>query len=326
VVQTKAPGKAHRKGISLVQVVKKFDTEEKAEKWFIKQRWPEGIVCPHCESDNIAHVKNRKPQPFRCRKCRKHFSVKTGTLLHSSNIPLSKWAIAFYLYSTSLKGVSSMKLHRDLEIGQKAAWYMSHRIRSMWNVHAEKFAGPVEVDETYVGGKEKNRHKSKKLNLGRGTAGKTAVVGAKDRDTGKVSAKVVSDTKKPTLHGFVKEKASPDAKVYTDDHKSYQGLPFHHESVSHSVSEYVDGEVHVNGLESQWATLKRGFHGVHHHMSPKHLDKYVNEFAGRHNARNEDTADQMAGLARGMDGKRMTYAALTAGGPAYPPKPDLSPI
>ncbi len=323
MVQTKAPGKSHRKGISLVQVTKKFSTEEKAEKWFIEQRWPDGITCPHCESDNIAHVKSRKPQPFRCRKCRKHFSVKTGSLLHSSNIPLSKWAIAFYLYSTSLKGVSSMKLHRDLDIGQTAAWYMAHRIRSMWDAYAEKFAGPVEVDETYMGGKESNKHADKKLNAGRGTVGKTAVAGAKDRDTGKVAVKVIDDTTKPTLHGFVQEKADPNATIYTDDHRSYQGLPFDHKTVGHSVSKYVDGEIHVNGLESAWATLKRGYHGVYHHMSPKHLDKYANEFAGRHNARNEDTSVQMGNMAREMAGKRMTYTALTAGGPAYPPVDDM---
>ena len=125
------PGKSYRKGISLVDVVKQFDADDKAEEWFVAQRWPAGVICPHCESGNIATVASRKPQPFRCRTCRKHFSVKTGTLLHSSNIPLHKWAIAFYLYATNLKGVSSMKLHRDLGITQKSAWYMAHRIREM---------------------------------------------------------------------------------------------------------------------------------------------------------------------------------------------------
>ena len=224
----KAPGKSYRKGISLMEVVKMFDTEEKAEQWFIEQRWPDGIVCPHCESDNIATKKSRKPQPYRCRTWRKHFSIKTGTLLRNSNIPLSKWAIAFYLYSTNLKGVSSMKLHRDLGIGQKAAWHMGQRIRKMWNIQAEKFAGPVEVDETYIGGKETNKHADKKLNAGRGTVGKFVVAGAKDRESGQVSAQVVPDTKKATLHGFIHDKADANATVYTDDLKSYQGMSFHH--------------------------------------------------------------------------------------------------
>ena len=270
---TKAPGKAYRKGISLIEVVKMFDTEEKAEQWFIEQRWPDGVVCPHCESDNIATKKSRKPQPYRCRTCRKHFSVKTRTLLHNSNIPLSKWAIAFYLYSTNLKGVSSMKLHRDLGIGQKAAWHMGQRIREMWDNQSEKFAGPVEVDETYIGGKETNKHADKKPNAGRGTVGKSVVAGAKDRDSGQVSAQIVPDIKRATLHGFIHDKADANATVYTDDLKSYQGMPFHHESVSHSVSEYVRDQAHVNGLESFWASLKRGYHDTYHHMSPKHLGR-----------------------------------------------------
>ena len=171
------PGKSYRKGISLLDVIRYFDTEEKAEEWFVKERWPNGVACPHCGSLSVRAVPSRKPQPFRCRDCRKHFSVKTKTVLHSSNIPLSKWAIAFYAYMTNLKGVSSMKLHRDLGITQKAAWHMSHRIRETLETVGGKFAGPVEVDETYIGGKEKNKHNSKKLKSGRGTVGKVAVIG-----------------------------------------------------------------------------------------------------------------------------------------------------
>ena len=131
MVKQSGPGKSYRKGITLMDAVKKFDTEEKAETWFIEQRWPVGVACPFCGSLNVATVASRKPQPFRCREkvCRKSFSVKTGTLLHSSNLPLSQWAIAFFLYATNLKGVSSMKLHRDLGIAQSSAWYMAHRIR-----------------------------------------------------------------------------------------------------------------------------------------------------------------------------------------------------
>ena len=304
------PSKSFRKGITLIQAVKMFDTEEKVEAWFIARRWPNGVACPKCGSVNVAEVKSRKPQPFRCRDCRKHFSVKTDTLLHSSKIPLSKWAIAFYLFSTNLKGVSSMKLHRDLGISQSAAWYMGHRIRGMWDRSADKFAGPVEADETYVGGLEKNKHADKKLRSGRGSVGKAPVAGVKDRATNKVSAEPVDSTDRATLQEFVKSQTEDSAAVYTDEHGSYRGIARPHETVSHSIGEYVRQQVHTNGMESFWAMLKRGYTGTYHKMSVKHLHRYVREFEGRHNQRPMDTSDQMTAMAQGADGKRMTYDGL----------------
>ncbi len=234
--------------------------------------------------------------------------------MEESKLPLRKWAIAIYLETTNLKGVSSMKIHRDLSVSQKTAWFMLHRIREAWKQElGDRFEGPVEIDETFVGGKARNMHayKRKQVIKGRGPVGKTAVVGAKDRATNRVSAAVVKNVDQPTLQGFVAENVKPGAKVYTDDHGGYVGLP-NHETVRHSVAEYVNGMAHTNGIESFWSMLKRGHKGVYHKMSPKHLHRYINEFAGRHNQRESDTIDQMAAVARGLGGKRLQYKDLTA--------------
>ena len=261
-------------------------------------------------SEDIDLTPSRKPQPFRCRDCRKHFSVKTGTVLHGSKLSLRQWAIAFYLCMTSLKGVSSMKLHRDLGITQKAAWHMAHRIREAWNDETEKFVGPVEVDETYIGGLERNKHESKKLRVGGGTIGKNAVLGMKDRETNWVVAEPVDSTDAPTIRSFIRDYTEPTAQVYSDDHRSYSNLGRPHETVKYSIAEYVREQAHTNGIESFWANMKCGYQGVYHKMSPKHLPRYLDEFAGRHNARPMDTAEQMSLMVTAREGKRFRYEDL----------------
>ena len=251
--------------------------------------------------------------PYWCPACRSYFSVKVGTVLESSKISLRKWVYAIYLHLTGLKGVSSMKLHRDIGVSQPAAWFMLQRIRKAWESDDSPFAGPIEVDETYMGGRERNKHSKDKIRAGRGTVGKTAIVGAKDRKTNKVRAKVVKKTDAKALQGFVIATALAGATVYTDDAAAYKGMPFDHASVRHSVGEYVSGMAHTNGIESFWSMLKRAHKGVYHKISAKHLQRYVDEFAGRHGIRTHDTIDQMGTMVECMVGKRLMYRDLIAG-------------
>ena len=311
----KAPGKAHREGLTVVELMDMFPTEEAAAAWFESVIWPDGRHCPKCGSLRTSGASHAK-MPYWCTDCRSYFSVKTGTAMQRSKIPLRKWAIAIYLCLTSLKSVSSMKLQRDIGVSQPTAWFMLHRIREAWALDDDdQFDGPVEVDETYFGGKRKNMSKAKRKELagtGRGAVGKTAVVGMKDRDSNMVTARVVDETDAHTLQGFVGDHAAEGATVYTDDHGGYQGMPFEHETVKHSVGEYVSWMAHTNGIESFWSMLKRAHKGTFHKLSPKHLQRYVSEFAGKHNVRDSDTLVQMRDTVARLVGRNLLYRDLIA--------------
>lgn len=309
----KAPGKYYRKGISVMELADLFPDEETAVKWFESIYWPEERCCGHCGSTKTKETPKRKPMPYWCSDCRRYFSVRTGTVLQNSRLPLRKWAYAVYLYVTNLKGISSMRLKRELNVNQKTAWYMLARLRKSWDESGlEELVGPVEVDEVYMGGKRKNMPKAKRARMeGRGPVGKTAVAGIKDRTSNQVSARVVENTKSETMSRFIMEHVKPGAKIYTDDALTYYSLP-NHETVKHSVAEYVRGNAHTNGIESFWSMLKRAHTGTFHKMSSKHLHRYVAEFAKRHNIRELDTIDQMRHIVAGLVGRRLMFRDLVA--------------
>ena len=270
------------KEMSVVEfLTKRFDTEEKAVAYFVENRWGNKITCPYCAGETIYKVAGK--QPYKCGECNHKFTAKTGTIMEGSRISIRIWLLAMYLTGTSRKGISSIQMAKQLGVTQKTAWYMAHRIREACDSYYDKLKGIVEVDEMYVGGKERNKHANKRFNNGRGVSNKVPVVGLRERH-GRAIGRVVDNTGARLLLKLIEQNVSPQSAVFTDDHRSYSRLKlrgFKHSIVKHSRYEYADGIANTNSIESLWALIKRGIYGTYHNVSKKHLQRYVNEFCFR---------------------------------------------
>ena len=300
--------------ISTFQLFKLFPDQESARLYLESRLWPNGVKCPICAAGE--RVTTRKDGYYRCNACREDFTVRTGTIFERSHVPLHKWVYAMYLLVTSRKGISSLQLSKEIGITQKSAWFVLQRLREACGTDIAKLGGIVEVDETYIGGKEANKHESKKRRMGRGAVGKSAVVGMRERG-GRTVAKPIDDADNANLHRAIHTHVEVGTTVYTDEARAYSGLGglfFQHATVNHGAGEYMRNGIGTNSIESVWAVLKRGLHGVYHHASPKHLGRYVNEFTFRLNDANcqRPTLDRLNSFVAATVGRRITYKELTA--------------
>jgi transposase-like protein len=307
-----------RSTISTFQLFQAFPDEEAARLYLESRLWPDGVKCPECKSGERITVRPRKGF-YRCNACGNFdFTVRTGTILERSKVPLHKWLYAMYLLVTARKGISSLQLAKEIGITQKSAWFVLHRLREACSTPEAiaKLKGIIELDECFIGGKEANKHQHKKLRVGRGPVGKTAVLGMRERD-GRTILFPINERTLQTVTEKVHTNIELGSQLYTDDALMFSdldGLFFKHESVNHSAGEYARGAASTNSIESVWAVMKRGVYGVYHHISPKHTGRYTDEFAFRLNEGNvkNHTLQRLDSFVGAIVGKRLTYKELTA--------------
>lgn len=297
---------------SLYQFFEAFPDEQTAIEHLRAIRWRDGAYCPYCGSKRVMHFSDKRTH--KCHDCRQRFSIKVGTIFEDTKLPLRKWFAAIWLITSHKKGIASTQLAKDLKITQKSAWFVLHRLR--YAARTKSFSRPldgiVEVDETIIGGRESNKHKSKRKSSQRGTKGKAVVFGLLERG-GELRAGVVPDLRAKTLKPAIRKNVSHAATVITDEHRSYLGLgdEYDHHSVNHGAGEYVrDFFCHINGIEGAWSLFKRQVYGIHHHVSAKHLDAYLGEMCYRYNRRDMGEGDRVNDLLSQVEG-RLTYKALT---------------
>lgn len=299
---------------TLVEAIRYFADEDRCIEFVAELRWPDGATCPACESKRVGWISTRKY--WKCKDCKKQFSVKVGTIFEDSAVKLDKWLIAIWLIVNAKNGISSYELGRSIDVTQKTAWFMNHRIRLALHMGSftKPLEGEIEADETYIGGKARNMHKGKRQAKGRGAVGKAVVFGLLERH-GEVRAKVVPDAKASSLWPEIRKHVKPGAYLYTDELKSYQGLveDFKHRVINHAET-YVKGRIHTNGMENFWSLVKRSINGTYVSVEPYHLFRYLDEASFRFNTRKETDADRFQSAVRLIKGKRIEFSRLTGEG------------
>ncbi len=308
---------AAKRPINLLEAIRYFADPDVANDYIAKLRWPEGPVCPRCGCVDHSYLATRRV--WKCKGCKKQYSVKVGTIFEGSPLGFDKWLPAIWLAANTKNGISSHELGRALGVTQKSAWFMLHRIRlAMKSGSIEMLDGEVEVDETYIGGKAQNMHasvRSEKIKRHGGVGDKVAVVGLKQRE-GTTRAQVVTDTTRQTLEGEVTGNVADGATVFTDDHRGYRYLKhaYDHGTVNHSKGGYVNGRIHTNGIENFWSLLKRGLKGTYVSVDPAHLNRYIDERIFAYDRRDWSDYERFASVLDSSTGRRLTYAGLTERG------------